>query len=111
MRPVSNRRDIVDEARRSCACGCGDSLAGMRTDALYRSEACRKRHERSESADKARTRRPSRNGLGVRLYITADELVLLGRALDRLGLMPTPRGDRFKAKLLRAADRIAERSA
>jgi len=95
---------------RICACKCGASLDGMRADALYANEACRKRHERASSADKARTRRPSRNGKGARLYITADELVLVGLALDRLGLPPTSAGNRFKEKLLRTADRIAERA-
>jgi hypothetical protein len=49
----------------SCRCGCGASLAGMRSDAFYASEACSKRHrraktrmaaERAASPDKARTR-------------------------------------------------------
>ena len=52
-------------------------------------------------------RRSSRNGGGTRLYILPDELVLVGRAFDRLGLPPTSAGTRFKKKLLRAADRMA----
>lgn len=94
-----------------CGCGCGASLAGMRSDAVYASEACEKRHKRRGSTDKGPTRRPSRDGQGTRLYIVPDELVLVGRALDRLGLPKTAPCERFKAKLLRAAERLGERAA
>jgi hypothetical protein len=38
-----------------CRCGCGASLAGLRSDAVYASEACSKRARRAASPDKART--------------------------------------------------------
>lgn len=41
-----------------CACSCGDSLAGMRSDAVFRSEACEKRRKRAPSADIAPTHHP-----------------------------------------------------
>jgi hypothetical protein len=40
---------------RICACGCGASLVGLRADALYQSEACKKRAQRAASRDKAGT--------------------------------------------------------
>jgi len=40
---------------RVCACRCAASLAGMRADARYGSEACEKRHKRRASTDKAPT--------------------------------------------------------
>lgn len=43
---------------RICGCGCGASLAGMRADAAYHSEACKKRAERARSRDRAGTERP-----------------------------------------------------
>lgn len=43
---------------RICACGCGDLLYGMRSDAVYRSEACKKRAQRASSGDKAGTVHP-----------------------------------------------------
>ena len=43
---------------RTCACGCGASLAGLRADAVYASEACSKRARRAASPDKARTEHP-----------------------------------------------------
>lgn len=45
-------------AERFCGCGCGASLAGMRSDAVYHSEACKKRAERARSRDKAGTEHP-----------------------------------------------------
>jgi hypothetical protein len=42
----------------TCRCLCGASLDGMRADALYASEACRKRADRAASADKGRTEHP-----------------------------------------------------
>ena len=48
-----------------CACGCHRSLDGLRSDAVYASDACRKRRTRAHppevrtrppSPDKARTR-------------------------------------------------------
>jgi hypothetical protein len=38
-----------------CPCGCGADLSKMRAGALYHSEACRKRLERSQNADITRT--------------------------------------------------------
>ncbi len=58
---------------RSCACNCGASLAEMRADALYHSEACEKRHKRRNSTDKAPTGVGSRGG-NVRDLDTAREL-------------------------------------
>lgn len=56
-----------------CACGCGASLAGMRADAVYASEACSKRARRADSPDKARTGPGSRGG-NVRSVEQADYL-------------------------------------
>lgn len=39
-----------------CACGCGASLAGLRSDAVFYSEACKKRCQRARSRDRAGTR-------------------------------------------------------
>lgn len=39
---------------RECGCGCGRSLAGMRADAVWWTDACRKRAQRAPSPDKAR---------------------------------------------------------
>lgn len=44
---------------RICGCGCGASLAGLRSDAKYQSEACKKRAERARSRDKAGTSGPT----------------------------------------------------
>lgn len=44
---------------RICACDCGASLAGMRADAVYASEACKKRAQRATSRDKAGTGQPT----------------------------------------------------
>lgn len=38
-----------------CGCGCGASLAGLRVDALWASEACKKSGQQRESRDKAGT--------------------------------------------------------
>lgn len=43
---------------RTCRCGCGASLAGLRSDAVWASEACKKRAERAASRDKAGTVHP-----------------------------------------------------
>lgn len=43
---------------RLCGCGCRASLAGMRADAVYHSEACKKRAQRRYSRDKAGTVHP-----------------------------------------------------
>jgi hypothetical protein len=93
---------------RICACGCGDPLYGMRADAVYRSEACKKRAQRARSGDKAGTRRPSRDGNGTKVYLTFGELVHLQQARDRLDLVPTPAGGRLAAKLERACESIPE---
>src|SRR5918995_4663870 len=52
---------------------CGASLAGMRADARWASPACRMRVKRGASPNEARTRRPSRDGRGVRLYIRPED--------------------------------------
>lgn len=44
-------------SERICLCGCGASLAGLRADAVYASEACSKRARRAASPDKGRTGR------------------------------------------------------
>lgn len=93
---------------RICACGCGDLLYGMRADAVYRSEACKKRAQRSNSGDKAGTRRPSRDGNGTKVYLTFGELVHLQQGRARLEPIPTPAGARLDAKLERACERIPE---
>ena len=69
---------------RVCKCGCEASLDGMRANALYHSNACRMRAIRAQNANGTRTRRPSRNGKGVRIYIapgdTVDTIVAKGIA-------------------------------
>lgn len=60
-----------------CRCGCGASLAGMRSDAEWRTPACRMRAQRAASTHKARTRLPSRDGKGIRIYLTEHELARL----------------------------------
>ena len=42
----------------TCGCGCGASLAGLRSDATYASEACSKRARRAAIPDKDRTEHP-----------------------------------------------------
>jgi hypothetical protein len=81
---------------RLCACGCRRSLSGMRTDARYASEAC---------ADKARTRRKSRNGKGARVYLTFGEIVHLEQVRARAALPKTAAGDRLLAKFAHAHKR------
>lgn len=96
--------------RRVCACGCGASLADLRSDAVYASESCRKRAERANSADKGRTRRLSRDGKGTRVYFQRDELEAVRRGLAHLSNSQTTLGRdlpeatrRAKAKLERSA--------
>lgn len=43
-RPLARRRLF-------CACGCGSRLDGMRTHALYASDACKKRAYRAQRAE------------------------------------------------------------
>lgn len=57
---------------RVCTCGCGASLARMRSDALWASEACRKRARRSNSPDQARTRIHCRIGPMLEFDVPAD---------------------------------------
>lgn len=57
---------------------CGASLAHMRADALWCGDACRKAAQRSGRPDKGRTRRPSRNGRGVRVYLTPEDFAPSG---------------------------------
>lgn len=96
---------------RFCGCGCGASLAGMRADALYRSEACSKRAKRARSTDKARTRRPSRNGRGTRLYVLSDEIELVRDLLAGKPAGSTRAADRLLRKIPRALERIEGRAA
>lgn len=104
---------------RFCACGCGASLSGLRADAVYASESCSKRAKRAASADKGRTRRESRNGYGTRIYLTAQEIAYLERAVDKmvdaheagLAFRVSPSPDlppieHLKDKLGRAAERV-----
>lgn len=60
---------------RFCKCGCGESLDGLRVDALYHSPACRMRAKRAASPNKGRTRRPSRDGKGVKIYVAPTDHV------------------------------------
>lgn len=92
--------------KRVCACGCGADLSLSRADAVYASPACRMRVQRADSAHKERTRLPSREGKGTRLYVTHEELRLLRSALWRLDLPPSARLNRFQTKLNRAQWRI-----
>lgn len=61
---------------RICKCGCGASLAGMRADAEYLSRAHAMSAKRAASANKARTRRASRDGKGVRVYIAPNDSII-----------------------------------
>lgn len=57
--------------------GCAADISALRADALYCSESCGKAARRAGSPDKGRTRRKSRDGHGVYVYLTADELICL----------------------------------
>jgi hypothetical protein len=48
---------------RFCACGCGASLAGMRSDAIYHSEACEKRARRARNPDTERVKSRARQAV------------------------------------------------
>lgn len=74
----------------------------MRSDAVYASEACAKAARRAHSADKGRTRRPSRDGVGTRVYLTEAELVALFPGLHS----ESPATALLRGKLARALDRI-----
>lgn len=65
---MSTRRE------RFCRCGCGESLAGMRADAIWRTDGCRKRAERDGTPDVARKQRAVRNGRGTKVYIVPGEV-------------------------------------
>jgi hypothetical protein len=52
---------------RVCACGCEASLVGLRSDAVWASDACRKRAQRAASPDKARTRNGHGDAIHVRI--------------------------------------------
>jgi hypothetical protein len=90
-------------AQRTCQRkGCSNDLSGYRSDARYCSEACAKAAKRAASADKARTRRKSRDGLGTRVYLTAQELWRLQQSL----MLPLGSGDDgLSRKILRARRR------
>jgi len=57
---------------------CGRSLAHLRADAVWCSDTCRKAARRAARADRARTRRASRNGRGVRVYLTPEDFTSSG---------------------------------
>jgi hypothetical protein len=92
---------------RLCACGCGASLAGLRSDAVYVSEAHAKAHRRRDSADKARTRRPSREGKGAKVYLTPAELRTVEEGLFWMDLPDSPAGRKLKAKIEAAVSRVS----
>lgn len=69
---------------RTCACGCNTSLAGMRPEARYASDACRARawKDRTGYAD-PRRRKAARNGRAQRRR-APDLRVSYRKALDAL---------------------------
>lgn len=75
---------------RKCKCGCGASLDGMRRDAKWASESCRQNFLRGLSPFKACSRRPSRDGNGVRIYVA-----------------PSDTTDRIMEKIAAARERVA----
>ena len=99
----------VAEPARLCACNCGESLADLRADAKYHSEACKKRAERARRRDKAGTRRRSRRRTdrGTRIYLVSKELQAVARDLT-----PTsPESERFLEKVRAARERLEARAA
>lgn len=72
--------------RRECKCGCGLSLAGRRSDAVWYSRAHAMAARRAPSTHKGRTRRLNRDGLGTKLYLTPSELADLELHLPHLSL-------------------------
>jgi len=75
---------------RTCACGCGASLASLRADAVYASEACSKRARRAASPDKARTREPyDRDRILIALKARGSQGVH-SHEIRRLGLSGHP---------------------
>jgi len=92
---------------RLCACNCGASLAGMRSNAVYASPACRMRARRAADANKTRTRRRTRDGRGARVYLTFGEIVHLEQVRGRAELPKTPAAERLLAKFAHAHERIA----
>jgi hypothetical protein len=63
---------------RKCACGCGVSLDGMRSDAVWASESCRKAVKHGERRRiAARTRPHARSGLQLS-YRKAVEAIVKG---------------------------------
>ena len=64
--------------------GCSGNLSGYRADARYCSEACAKAARRAASADKGRTRRRSRDGLGTRVYLSGEDIVKLGVLVEAI---------------------------
>jgi hypothetical protein len=94
---------------RFCACNCGASLLETRADAVYASDACRKRHLRAASADKARTRRrrQTKKGKGGRLYLVPKELSVFERDFN-----PTsPEAQRVMEKVRELRKRLEGRAA
>ena len=101
---------------RVCSCGCGASLAGLRPQARYASDACRTRgwKARTGYADQ-RASKPSRNGR-QRARRAPEQRIAFGKAakllVDRLG----PAGE-AAALVLRellsdaAREHLAEREA
>ena len=87
--------------------GCRADISALRTDALYCSESCAKAARRAASADKARTRRKSRDGLGTRVYLTGEEINWLAAIPRERRHRGVAMAGRVMAKLDRALDRIA----
>ena len=65
---------------------------------------CVRCHATQHAEDRHR-RRASRNGRGVRVYLTFEEIVHLEEARKRMELPYTPAGDKLDAKLADAAAR------
>lgn len=60
----------------------------MRADAVWYSDACRKRGPAPSSPEIARNRRPSRNGKGVRVYFAPGDTKdsLWRKAMAKVGV-------------------------
>ena len=98
----------------ACRCEqCGFGFRPKRPHARFCSQECRRQGwiEREVLAGLERvqtgSRRLSRDGHGTRVYLTAEEIALVGRAIQALAPAPTSRLAQFLAKLHRASDRIS----
>jgi hypothetical protein len=93
---------------RTCACNCGASLDGMRSDAIYASAACRTRDwKRREGITGIRYTKASQNGksrpsgLQLSYYKTADALVdHFGLSRTQVERIPRPVLSRRQCRLL-----------